>query len=94
MGARDLSVVTTPPPNRMPIITELHGFNEDIIREGIVYEVSRNGQVFFINNRIENIREVQNTVMRICPGVKTAIVHGRMEGEDIENVMTDFIRGD
>ena len=55
MGARDLSVITTPPPNRMPIITELHGFNEDIIREGIVYEVSRNGQVFFINNRIENI---------------------------------------
>ena len=94
MGARDLSVITTPPPNRMPIITELHGFNEDIIREGIVYEVSRNGQVFFINNRIENIREVQETVMRICPGVKTAVVHGRMEGEDIENVMTDFIRGD
>jgi transcription-repair coupling factor (superfamily II helicase) len=94
MGARDLSVITTPPPNRMPIITELHGFNEDIIREGIVYEVSRNGQVFFINNRIENIREVQETVIRICPGVKTAVVHGRMEGQDIENVMTDFIRGD
>ncbi len=94
MGARDLSVITTPPPNRMPIITELHGFNEDIIREGIVYEVSRNGQVFFINNRIENIRALQDTVMRICPGVKTAVVHGRMDGEDIENVMTDFIRGD
>lgn len=94
MGARDLSVITTPPPNRMPIITELHGFNEDIIREGIMYEVSRNGQVFFINNRIENIREVQETVNRICPGIKTAVVHGRMEGDDIENVMFDFIRGD
>ncbi len=94
MGARDLSVITTPPPNRMPIITELHGFNEDIIREGIVYEVSRNGQVFFINNRIENITLVQDTIRRICPGVKTAVVHGRMEGVEIENVMFDFIRGD
>ena len=94
MGARDLSVITTPPPNRMPIITEIHGFNEDIIREGILYEVSRNGQVFFINNRIENIREVQDMINRICPGVKTAVVHGRMEGAEVENVMFDFIRGD
>lgn len=94
MGARDLSVITTAPPNRMPIITELHGFNEEIIREGIIYEVSRNGQVFFINNRIENILEVQATINRICPGIKTAIVHGRMEGAAVENVMFDFIRGD
>jgi len=94
MGARDLSIITTPPPNRMPIITELHGFNDDIIREGIVYEVSRNGQVFFINNRIENIMEVKATINRICPEVKTAVVHGRMEGTEIENVMFDFIRGD
>ena len=94
MGARDLSIITTPPPNRMPIITELHGFNEDIIREGIVYEVSRNGQVFFINNRIENIMQVKSTVDRICPEVKTAVVHGRMDGQEIENVMFDFIRGD
>jgi transcription-repair coupling factor (superfamily II helicase) len=94
MGARDLSIISTPPPNRMPIITELHGFNEDIIREGIVYEVSRNGQVFFINNRIENIMEVKSTIDRICPEVKTAVVHGRMEGQEIENVMFDFIRGD
>jgi len=94
MGARDLSVISTPPPNRMPIITELHGFNEDIVREGIVYEVSRNGQVFFINNRIENIMEVKASISRICPEVKIAVVHGRMEGTDIENVMFDFIRGD
>lgn len=94
MGARDLSVITTPPPNRMPIITELHGFNEEIIREGIIYEVNRNGQVFFINNRIENIKVVQESIMRICPGVKTAVVHGRMDGDEIENVMSDFIRGD
>lgn len=94
MGARDLSVITTPPPNRMPIITELHGFNEDIIREGITYEVSRNGQVFFINNRIDNILEVRDAIHRICPEVKIAVVHGRMEGKEIENVMFDFIRGD
>ncbi len=94
MGARDLSVISTAPPNRMPIITELHGFNEDIIREGIVYEVSRNGQVFFINNRIENIMEVKASLLHFCPEIKIAVVHGRMEGDEIENVMSDFIRGD
>lgn len=94
LGARDLSVINTPPPNRMPIITELHGFNEDIIREGIIYEVSRNGQVFFISNRIDNIMEMKGTIARICPGVRIAVVHGRMEGQQIENVMLDFISGD
>jgi transcription-repair coupling factor (superfamily II helicase) len=94
MGARDLSIINTPPPNRMPIVTELHGFNEDIIKEGIEYEVNRNGQVFFIHNRVENIRDIQAIIKRICPNVKTAIVHGRMEGRDIENVMFDFIQGD
>lgn len=94
MGARDLSVINTPPPNRMPIITELHGFNEEIIREGIEYEVSRNGQVFFIHNRVENIKEIKDKINRICPNVKTAIVHGKMEGREIENVMFDFIQGD
>jgi transcription-repair coupling factor (superfamily II helicase) len=94
MGARDLSIINTPPPNRMPIVTELHGFNEEIIKEGIEYEVNRNGQVFFIHNRVENIREIQATVKRICPNVKSAVVHGKMEGRDIENVMFDFIQGD
>jgi transcription-repair coupling factor (superfamily II helicase) len=94
MGARDLSIINTPPPNRMPIVTELHGFNEDIIKEGIEYEVNRNGQVFFIHNRVENIREIQAKIKRICPNVKTAIVHGKMEGRQIENVMFDFIQGD
>ncbi len=94
MGARDLSVINTPPPNRMPIVTELHGFNEEIIKEGIEYEVSRNGQVFFIHNRVENIKEIQQKISRICPNVKTAVVHGKMEGRDIENVMFDFIQGD
>jgi transcription-repair coupling factor (superfamily II helicase) len=94
MGARDLSIINTPPPNRMPIVTELHGFNEEIIREGIEYEVARNGQVFIIHNRVENIKEIQAKIHRICPNIKTAIVHGKMDGKSIENVMFDFIQGD
>jgi len=94
MGARDLSIINTPPPNRMPIVTELYGYNEEIIKEGIEYEVSRNGQVFFIHNRVENINQVQSHINRICPNVKTAIVHGQMDGIKIENVMFDFIQGD
>jgi transcription-repair coupling factor (superfamily II helicase) len=94
MGARDLSIINTPPPNRMPIVTELHGFNEEIIKEGIEYEVSRNGQVFFIHNRVDNIKDLQQTIQRLCPKIKSAIVHGRMDGKDIENVMFDFIQGD
>jgi transcription-repair coupling factor (superfamily II helicase) len=94
MGARDLSVINTPPPNRMPIVTELHGFNEEILKEGIEYEVSRNGQVFIIHNRIDNIMEVREKIRRICPKVKSAVVHGQMDGKEIENVMFDFIQGD
>jgi transcription-repair coupling factor (superfamily II helicase) len=94
MGARDLSIINTPPPNRMPIVTEVHGFNEEIIKEGIEYEVSRNGQVFIIHNRVENIKEVQAKIHRICPKVRSAIVHGKMDGKEIENVMFDFIQGD
>jgi transcription-repair coupling factor (superfamily II helicase) len=94
MGARDLSIINTPPPNRMPIVTELHGYNEDIIKEGIEYEVSRNGQVFFIHNRVENIKQIQAQINRICPNIRTAIVHGQMDGTHVENVMFDFIQGD
>lgn len=94
MGSRDLSIINTPPPNRMPIITELHGFNEDILKEGIEYEVSRNGQVFFIHNRVDNIKDIQLMIRRLCPNVKTAVVYGKMDGKEIENVMFDFIQGD
>ncbi|HLO61019.1 MAG TPA: transcription-repair coupling factor [Bacteroidales bacterium] len=94
MGARDLSVINTPPPNRHPIITELHVFNDDIIREGIEYELSRGGQVFFINNRVQNIYEVETLIRKICPGVKTCVAHGQMEGPKLEQVMTDFVRAD
>ncbi len=93
MGARDLSIIRTPPPNRYPIVTELHSFNEDIIREAIYFEVSRNGQAFFIHNRIDNITGVEETVRRICPDVSTAVAHGRMEGSRLEKIMLNFIEG-
>jgi transcription-repair coupling factor (superfamily II helicase) len=94
LGARDLSVINTPPPNRHPIVTELHTFNEDIIAEGINYEVLRGGQVFFINNRVQNILEVEAMIQRICPKVKTVVGHGQMDGPKLEQVMIDFMNGD
>ncbi|MFH2141081.1 MAG: transcription-repair coupling factor [Bacteroidota bacterium] len=94
MGARDLSIMHTPPPNRHPIITEVHTFNNQIIKEAIEYEIERGGQVFFINNRIQNIIEIQTLIHQICPTVKTAIAHGQMEGNKLEDVMIDFINED
>ena len=94
MGARDLSVIQTPPPNRYPIITEVHGFNENLIREAILYEVARNGQVFFLHNRVQNIYEVEATIKRIVPGISTIVGHGQMEGPKLEKVMLGFINGD
>jgi transcription-repair coupling factor (superfamily II helicase) len=94
MGARDLSIIQTPPPNRYPIATELHGFNEDIIREAIQYEMARGGQVFFIHNRVGNIVEVEAVIKKIVPGVRTAVGHGQMDGEHLEQVMMDFINGE
>ncbi len=94
MGARDLSIINTPPPNRYPIATEVHPFNEDIIREAISYEVERNGQVFFIHNRVQNIKEVEAMIQRTVPGVSTVVAHGQMDGVTLEKIMLDFIRGD
>lgn len=91
MGARDLSIINTPPPNRHPIVTEVHQFNEDIIKEAIIYEVERGGQVFIINNRIQNIYELEKMIQRICPKVKTIVGHGQMDGTKLEGVMLDFI---
>ncbi|HSO85293.1 MAG TPA: transcription-repair coupling factor [Draconibacterium sp.] len=93
MGARDLSIIQTPPPNRYPITTEVHGFNEQLIREAITYEVDRNGQVFFIHNRVQNIYEVEATLKKIVPGIKTGVGHGQMDGPKLEKVMLDFING-
>jgi transcription-repair coupling factor (superfamily II helicase) len=94
MGARDLSIINTPPPNRHPIITELHTFNEDIIREAVEYEVSRGGQVFFIHNRVQNIMEIKEIVDRLQPGIRSVVAHGKMEGSKLESVMLDFMQGD
>jgi transcription-repair coupling factor (superfamily II helicase) len=93
MGARDLSIIQTPPPNRYPIITELHGFNEAIIREAINFEIDRNGQVFFIHNRVQNIHEVEAFVRKVCPDARVIVGHGQMEGSKLEKVMLDFIDG-
>lgn len=93
MGARDLSVITTPPPNRQPVHTELLGFDEDKIREAILYEVDRGGQVFFVHNRVQNIQDVAHMVQRLCPKVSICIGHGQMPGEELEDVLLDFIDG-
>lgn len=94
MGARDMSIIRTPPPNRYPIVTELHRFDEKLIREAVLYEMSRGGQVFFIHNRVDTIRDVQGMLHRAIPEVKTCVAHGQMSGEELEKVMHDFIRGD
>ena len=94
MGARDMSIIRTPPPNRYPIVTELHRFDEKIIKDAISYEVSRGGQVFFIHNRVESSRDVQYMIHRLLPGIKSCVAHGQMSGEELETVMHDFIRGD
>ena len=93
MGARDLSIINTPPPNRQPVLTEIITFNEEILRDTISYEVSRGGQVFFVNNRISNIKEISGMIQRLCPGIRVGIGHGQMDGKVLERNMMDFIEG-
>jgi transcription-repair coupling factor (superfamily II helicase) len=94
MAARDLSVITTPPPNRYPIETQVVGFNEEIIRDAISFEIERGGQVFFINNRIENIKEIAGMIQRLVPNAKVGIGHGQMDGKKLEEVMLSFMEGE
>jgi transcription-repair coupling factor (superfamily II helicase) len=94
MAARDLSVITTPPPNRYPIESQVVGFNEELIRDAISYEIQRNGQVFFINNRIENIKEIAGMIQRLVPDARVGIGHGQMEGSKLEELMLGFMNGD
>lgn len=94
MAARDLSVITTPPPNRYPIETNVIRFGEELIRDAIRYEISRGGQVFFVHNRIENIKEVAGMVQRLVPDAKIGIGHGQMEGKKLENLMLAFMNGE
>jgi transcription-repair coupling factor (superfamily II helicase) len=93
LGARDLSVINTPPPNRYPIQTEVHSFDEKLIRESILYEISRNGQVFFIHNRINNIMDIAGMIQRNIPDARIAVGHGQMDGAKLEKIMLDFIEG-
>ncbi|AWH84572.1 transcription-repair coupling factor [Flavobacterium album] len=94
MAARDLSVITTPPPNRYPIESQVVGFNEEVIRDAISYEIQRGGQVFFIHNRIENIKEVAGMIQRLVPGAKVGVGHGQMDGKKLEELMLAFMEGD
>ncbi len=94
MAARDLSVINTPPPNRYPIESRVIGFSEEIIRDAISYEIQRGGQIFFIHNRIENIKEVAGMIQRLVPDAKVGIGHGQMEGKKLETLMLSFMNGE
>lgn len=94
MAARDLSVITTPPPNRYPIETQVVRFGEELIRDAISYEIQRNGQVFFINNRIENIKEIAGMIQRLVPGARIGVGHGQMDGKKLEELMLAFMNGE
>ena len=94
MGARDLSVIQTPPPNRQPIQTELVPFSEEVIRDAISYEMNRDGQTFFISNRVENLPEMAGLVARLVPDARVAIAHGQMDGKVVEETLMHFLEGD
>ena len=94
MGARDMSVIQTPPPNRYPVQTEVHTFNEEIIAEAINFEMSRNGQVFFVNNRISNLEELRAMVTRLVPDARVCVGHGQMPPEELERVIMSFVNYD
>ncbi|OWP77287.1 transcription-repair coupling factor [Flavobacterium oreochromis] len=94
MAARDLSVISTPPPNRYPIDTQVIGFNEEVIRDAVSYEIERGGQVYFINNRLENIKEIAGMIQRLVPNAKVGIGHGQMDGKQLEEIMLSFMEGE
>ena len=91
MGARDLSIINTPPPNRQPIQTEVMVFNEDAIRDIIYYETERGGQVFFIHNRVNGLAEMKSFIQGLCPDVSIAFAHGQMDGDQLEDTILDFM---
>lgn len=94
MGARDLSVMQTPPPNRQPIQTEVCTFSEELVRDAIMYEMSRGGQTFFISNRVENMDGMADLVHRLVPDARIAIAHGRLDGREVEETLMRFLSGD
>ncbi len=94
MGARDLSIIATPPPNRQPVTTELHTFDKTIIRDAVMKELKRGGQVFFVHNRVSDIETVANIIYRLVPDSRIGIAHGQMQGDKLEKVMVHFIEGE
>jgi transcription-repair coupling factor (superfamily II helicase) len=94
MAARDLSVITTPPPNRYPIESHVIRFNEETIRDAVTYEIQRGGQIFFIHNRIENIKEVAGMIQRLVPDAKIGVGHGQLDGKKLEQLMLAFMNGE
>ncbi len=94
MGARDLSVIATPPPNRQPVQTELHVFDELLIRDAIVAELKRGGQVFFVHNRVKDIEEIANMILKLVPDARITYAHGQMDGEQLEKRMMKFVEGE
>ncbi len=94
MGARDLSVIGTPPPNRQPVTTEIHTFQEEVIRDAVAYELRRGGQVFFVHNRVAEIDSIANLIVRLVPDSRVAGAHGQMEGKKLEKIMVKFIEGE
>ena len=94
MGSRDLSVISTPPPNRQPILTESHVFSEEIIRDAVEAELSRGGQVYFVHNRVEDLPALQGLITRLCPKARVAVGHGKMPAEQLEKLIMDFIYGE
>ncbi|WP_373418669.1 transcription-repair coupling factor [Marinoscillum pacificum] len=94
MGARDLSIISTPPPNRRPVTTEIHDFNEEIIRDAVSHELRRGGQVFVVHNRVGDIEQIGNIILRLVPDAKIGIAHGQMDGKQLEKVMLKFIEGE
>ncbi|HET8860602.1 transcription-repair coupling factor [Marivirga sp.] len=94
MGARDLSVIQTPPPNRQPVTTQLNTFNEEVLRDAIAFELQRGGQVFFVHNRIGDIEQVGNIILKLVPDARIGVAHGQMDGAKLEKVMMRFIEGE
>ena len=94
MGSRDLSVISTPPPNRQPILTESHVFSEEIIRDAVEAELARGGQVYFVHNRVEDLPALQGLITRLCPKARVAVGHCKMPAEQLEKLIMDFIYGE
>ncbi|MBQ1200546.1 MAG: transcription-repair coupling factor [Alistipes sp.] len=94
MGSRDLSVISTPPPNRQPIITESHTFSEELVQDAVEAELSRGGQVYFIHNNVEQLEEIRGIISRLCPKARVVAAHGRMKAAEMERLIMDFIYGE